>query len=57
VQVFNLSKGDIRVDFRNMKGHWLSSSIESSQLKKQGVVGDSTYLYLVSAGDFAGALN
>ncbi len=52
VQVFNLSSAQVRVDFRNMKGRWLSSSIERETLSKRGDKGDNTYLYVVSSGAF-----
>lgn len=50
--LYNLSEYPVDIDFRNLKGSWLSSSIEKDRLNKQGVLGDSTYLYLVSAGSF-----
>ena len=50
--LYNLSKSIVNVDFKHIKGKWLASSIESAKLSKQGEFGDSTYLYVVSAGSF-----
>ena len=52
--LYNRSNGAVNVDFKHLKGKWLSSSIESAKLNTQGTLGDSTYLYLVSAGSFNG---
>ncbi|NOR68472.1 MAG: DUF3438 family protein [Methylomarinum sp.] len=50
--LYNLSKSTVKVDFKHIKGKWLASSIESAKLTKQGDFGDSTYLYVISAGSF-----
>ncbi|NOR69393.1 MAG: DUF3438 family protein, partial [Methylomarinum sp.] len=50
--LYNQSSTAVNVDFKHLKGKWLSSSIESAKLNKQSELGDSTYLYLVSAGSF-----
>lgn len=52
IALYNLSNATVNVDFKHLKGKWLSSSIESAKLTRQGDFGDSTYLYLVSAGSF-----
>jgi len=52
VALYNLSESTVDIDFKHLKGKWLASSIETAKLTKQGGFGDSTYLYLVSAGSF-----
>ena len=52
VALYNQSDSEVTIDYKNIKGRWLSSSIESAKLTKQGEIGDSTYIYLVSAGSF-----
>ena len=52
IALYNLSNATVNVDFKNVKGKWLASSIENAKLTRQGAQGDTTYLYLVSAGSF-----
>lgn len=56
VEVINTSKKNTSVDYQNIKGRWLASSIESSQLSTKWNVNDRTYLYLVSALPFGESL-
>ncbi len=57
VAVYNLSSTPLSVDFKHIKGQWLASSVETATLKKQGDLGDSTYMYLISAGRFDDVMN
>ncbi len=52
VAVYNLSDSPLSVDYKHLKGRWLASTIEKSHLKSLGAMGDSTYLYLISAGPY-----
>lgn len=51
-ELHNVSGTTVRVDFKNLKGQWLASTVEDEQLAPQGQFGDSTYLYLISAESF-----
>jgi general secretion pathway protein D len=52
IAVYNLSDSPLTVDYKHLKGRWLASTIEKSRLKSLGAMGDSTYLYLISAGPY-----
>ncbi len=51
-EVRNTAPAMLRIDFGNVRGPWLASTIESEQLAPQGEFGDSTWLYLISAQPF-----
>lgn len=55
--LYNESNTDLTIDYKNIKGRWLASSIEQARLKPRGQMGDSTYLYLISAGPFNDIVN
>ncbi len=52
VALYNLSDTPLTVDYKHLKGRWLASTIEKTHLKSLGGSGDSTYLYLISAGPY-----
>ncbi|MEW5057142.1 MAG: DUF3438 family protein [Cycloclasticus sp.] len=56
VKLKNTTKKTMFVDFKNIQGAWLASSVEKANLAKYGLVGDSTYLYLISDKPFDEAL-
>jgi hypothetical protein len=56
VQVVNRTDKTINVDYAQVRGQWLASTIETPRLARKGVVGDSTLLYLVSKEPFHEAL-
>jgi general secretion pathway protein D len=56
VQLKNRSGNAVRIDVNQLRGQWLASTIEKPKLSQQGVVGDSTYMYLVSGEPFHEAL-
>lgn len=49
----NGSTETISVDYQNINGRWLASSVESAVLSARGQPESSTYLYLVSALPFS----
>lgn len=53
VQVNNLSSETVPVDFQNIKGQWLASSVEQSSLAPVNETNSSTFLYLISALPFS----
>lgn len=52
LEVRNLSKHNVEVDYKHLHGKWLAATIEESYLKGSGSGGDTTYLYLISALPF-----
>jgi len=48
----NVSEQKLAIDQRQLKGRWLAATLEGSVLYPQGDMGDSTYLYLISAEPF-----
>lgn len=56
LEVANRSKEALPVDFQNLNGQWLASSVESSVLAPKDQAEDRTYLYLISALSFDEAL-
>lgn len=52
VQLFNRSNDVVSVDYQNVKGAWLASSIEGNVLNPAAETKSSTYLYLISADPF-----
>jgi general secretion pathway protein D len=52
LELRNTSHTPVQVDYRNLKGQWLASTIEDEALAAQGQLGDSTYLYLISAESY-----
>lgn len=52
VELHNTSKSAVDVNYRDLKGRWLASTMEGSKLAPQGEFGDSTYMYLISAESF-----
>lgn len=56
VQVANRTDKTINVDYSQVRGQWLASTIENPRLARKGLPGDNTYLYLVSKEPFHEAL-
>ena len=56
VEVRNLSHETVEVDYRNLKGNWLASTIETEKVAPHKAFGDVTYLYLISGTPFEQAL-
>lgn len=52
LQVTNRSTEVVPVDFQNIKGRWLASSVEQSSLAPTDQSNNSTFLYLISALPF-----
>ena len=52
LSVVNRASQSLPVDFQNIKGRWLASSVESSQLSPVGQTESSTYMYVISALPF-----
>ncbi|MGR9114864.1 MAG: DUF3438 family protein [Gammaproteobacteria bacterium] len=52
VELHNTAKSEVDVNYRDLKGRWLASTMEGSKLAPQGEFGDSTYMYLISAEAF-----
>ena len=52
VELHNVSNSEVDVNYRDLKGRWLASTMEGSKLAPQGQFGDSTYMYLISAETF-----
>lgn len=53
LQVRNRSSEMVPVDFKNISGQWLASSVEQSSLAAAEAPNNSTYLYLISALPFS----
>ncbi len=56
LEVRNNSNRPVQVDHKHLRGQWLASTIEESNLAPYNNLGDSTYLYLISAMSFEEAL-
>jgi len=56
LEVRNVSDHKVQIDYRRVSGQWLASTIEESALTPRNQLGDSTYLYLISAMSFEEAL-
>ena len=56
VKLRNITEKSLLVDFNQIEGTWLASSVEKSTLAKYGLLGDSTYMYLISDKPFGEAL-
>lgn len=56
LEVRNVSDHKVQIDHRRVRGQWLASTIEESTLTPRNQLGDSTYLYLISAMSFEEAL-
>jgi len=52
LSVVNRSSQAIPVDYQNIKGRWLASSVESSRLSATGNADSTTYMYVISALPF-----
>ena len=52
LSVVNRASQSLPVDYQNIKGRWLASSVESSQLSPVGQTESSTYMYVISALPF-----
>ncbi len=52
LELRNISDVAVPVDYQHLKGQWLASTIEDENLAPRGELGDSTYLYLISAESF-----
>ncbi len=57
IAVYNLSDSPLTVDYKHIKGRWLTSSIEKSHLKSLGAMSDSTYLYVISDQPYREIIN
>jgi general secretion pathway protein D len=56
VEVSNRTDKSVNVDYSQVRGQWLASTIETPRLARKGMAGDKTYLYLVSKEPFHEAL-
>jgi len=56
VKLRNITDKSLLVDFNQIQGTWLASSVAKANLAKYGLVGDSTYMYLISDKPFNDAL-
>jgi len=52
LSVVNRASQSLPVDYQNIKGRWLASSVEDSQLSPVGQAESSTYMYVISALPF-----
>lgn len=52
LSVVNRSSQTIPVDYQNIKGRWLASSVENSRLSATGTADSTTYMYVISALPF-----
>lgn len=52
IELANTSASALPVDYQNIKGNWLASSVESDVLARRGQENDSTFMYVVSALSF-----
>lgn len=52
VALFNRSNDVVNIDYQNINGDWLASTVETEALDPAGESGSTTYLYLVSAFPF-----
>jgi len=52
LEVHNYSYDKVNLDYRQIKGRWLASSVEHEVLEKMGKPGDTTYMYLISSESF-----
>ncbi len=51
-EVRNTSDKKVWLDYKNIKGHWIASTVEQVTLEPRRQMGDSCYMYLISAGPF-----
>ncbi len=56
LEVHNTARQTVPLRQDQFQGQWLAATLESEQLAADGELGDSTYLYLISAVPFAEAL-
>jgi general secretion pathway protein D len=56
VKLNNRSNDSVSVDYQNVKGQWVASSVELSKLSARNKSNSETYLYLISALPFSQAL-
>jgi general secretion pathway protein D len=56
VKLSNQSNAALPVDYQNVKGQWVASSVELSKLSARNKSNSETYLYLISALPFSQAL-
>ncbi len=52
IELVNKSNSALAVDYQQVKGQWLASSVENSLLARRGQVNDATFMYLISALSF-----
>lgn len=52
IELANKSNSAVTVDYQNIKGKWLASSVESDVLARRGQANDSTFMYVISALSF-----
>lgn len=52
IEARNTSAQKLALDQRQLKGRWLAATLEGAMLFPRGDLGDSTYLYLISAEPF-----
>ncbi|MDO9140544.1 MAG: DUF3438 family protein, partial [Methylobacter sp.] len=52
IEAHNTSAQKLALDQRQLKGRWLAATLEGAMLFPRGDLGDSTYLYLISAEPF-----
>lgn len=55
LQIKNNASAEVMLDYQNIRGIWLASSVEKEVLAKSGQRDSSTYLYVISALPFAEA--
>lgn len=48
LSLFNRSDEIVTIDYQNINGDWLASTVETEALDPAGVTGSTTYMYLIS---------
>jgi general secretion pathway protein D len=57
LQVLNTTTVEQPVNYQDIKGRWLASSVENTSVAPKGQQGDMTYMYLISALPFEEVMN
>lgn len=52
IELVNKANSALPIDYKNIKGTWLASSVENSLLARRGQANDSTFMYVVSVLPF-----
>lgn len=57
VRVLNTTSVEQPVNYQDINGRWLASTVENTSLAPRGQEGDTTYMYLISALPFEEVMN